>query len=63
MYVFYASVNIISIVFNIPRMSSPHPQHHQQICFPHLFGKSEDSIKGAGGGGLGGLGGGAAGPP
>ena len=47
MYVCYASVNIISIVFNIPRMSSQHRQHHQQIGFPHR-GKSEDSIKGAG---------------
>ena len=45
MCVFYASVNIISIVLNIPRMSSQHPQHHQQIGFPHLMVKVRIRLK------------------
>ena len=49
MYVFYASVNIISIVFNIPRMCSQHRQHHQQLGFPHLMVKVRIQLKAQGG--------------
>ena len=49
--------HIISIVFNIPRMSSQHRQYHQQIGFPHLMVKVRIQLKARGGGG------GAAAPP